>query len=384
MASPVSRKRKSTDEHHQSRNADGSWKPSTGPVQKKLRITQSQKQALIDNLQLEITERARNLRAHYALQAQDLRARIERRVNRIPVALRKANIGELFEKYKSANQSGQAAPSLEKQPSKTTTNVKASSGDVRYPSISPGKTHPRGIKRQSEVNLYSDKENAPASTDTYDKIDVPKKRGNPKTMAGPSRVISQTMREADAKILSPKSNNSRTYAVSPLKASPEKHHLSYMSRPVSPFKLSSPIKPGTVVAAMVDNARARARDTASKDSRPPSQAKKTTTRPASRATPSSLKSPARPATRQQDRTVSSGTTASNTSSGTTVVRSTRTGAGTRKAGPTAATKKTVARSQAATATSAAKKTTTASRRAGTATPVSETPATGRRVLRRRV
>ncbi|KAL1846146.1 hypothetical protein Plec18170_009379 [Paecilomyces lecythidis] len=381
MASPVSRKRKSTDQHHQAHNDDGSSTPTTGPVQKKLRITQSQKQALIDNLQLEITERARNLRAHYALQAQDLRARIERRVNRIPVALRKANIGELFEKYKSSDHSEQAAPS-EKQTSKTVTNAKATSGNVRYPSLSPGKTQSRGVKRASEAGLYSDKENAPASTDTYDKIEVPKKRGNPKAMAGPSRVISQTMREADAKILSPKSNNSRTYAVSPLKASPEKHHLSYMSRPVSPFKPSSPNKPGAVVAAMVENARARAKDTAS--SRPPSQAKKTTTRPASRAIPSSVKSPVRPATRQQDRTISSATTASNASSGTTVVRSTRTGAGTRKAGPTAATKKTVARSQAATATSAAKKTTAAaSRKAGTATPVSETPATGRRVLRRR-
>lgn len=93
-----------------------------------------------------VTERARNLRAHYALQAQDLRARIERRVNRIPVALRKANIGELFEKYKSSDQSEQTAPS-EKQTSKTATNAKATSANVRYPSLSPGKTQSRGVKR---------------------------------------------------------------------------------------------------------------------------------------------------------------------------------------------------------------------------------------------
>ena len=46
-----------------------------------------------------VTERARKLRAQYALQAQSLRTRIELRINRIPTALRKANMGDLFEKY---------------------------------------------------------------------------------------------------------------------------------------------------------------------------------------------------------------------------------------------------------------------------------------------
>ena len=49
--------------------------------------------------QLAVTERARKLRAQYALQAQSLRTRIELRVNRIPKSLRKANMGELLEKY---------------------------------------------------------------------------------------------------------------------------------------------------------------------------------------------------------------------------------------------------------------------------------------------
>ena len=46
-----------------------------------------------------MTERARKLRAHYALQAQDLRARVERRVNRIPVSLRKQTMGDLLKKH---------------------------------------------------------------------------------------------------------------------------------------------------------------------------------------------------------------------------------------------------------------------------------------------
>jgi hypothetical protein len=88
----------------------------TGPPAKRMRLTQTQKQALIDNLQLEsewnlclkgqssadrsaVTERARKLRSQYALQANDLRSRIERRVNRIPLSLRTATMGELLEKH---------------------------------------------------------------------------------------------------------------------------------------------------------------------------------------------------------------------------------------------------------------------------------------------
>ncbi len=48
---------------------------------------------------LPVTERARKLRAQYALQAHSLRTRIELRMNRIPASLRKANMGELLEKY---------------------------------------------------------------------------------------------------------------------------------------------------------------------------------------------------------------------------------------------------------------------------------------------
>ncbi|KAL1878668.1 hypothetical protein Daus18300_001943 [Diaporthe australafricana] len=64
-------------------------------------ISMSQKQALVDNLQLEITERARKLRAQYNLQAQGLRTRIEIRVNRIPMALRKSKMGELADKHQN-------------------------------------------------------------------------------------------------------------------------------------------------------------------------------------------------------------------------------------------------------------------------------------------
>ncbi|KAF1810694.1 hypothetical protein P152DRAFT_483769 [Eremomyces bilateralis CBS 781.70] len=63
------------------------------------KITVAQRQALIDNLQLEVTERARKLRAIYALHAQGLRSRLEMRINRVPQSLRSANIEELVNKY---------------------------------------------------------------------------------------------------------------------------------------------------------------------------------------------------------------------------------------------------------------------------------------------
>lgn len=57
-----------------------------------------------------VTERARKLRAQYNLQAQGIRTRIEIRVNRIPMALRKAKMGELADKYTSGQHPLQARP----------------------------------------------------------------------------------------------------------------------------------------------------------------------------------------------------------------------------------------------------------------------------------
>ncbi len=94
-------------------------------------LTQAQKQALIDNLQLEskfsdsagrflltrsvVTERARKLRAQYMLHAQGLRSRLEMRINRIPQGLRSANIQDLISKYSdrvsAAKVAGNATPS---------------------------------------------------------------------------------------------------------------------------------------------------------------------------------------------------------------------------------------------------------------------------------
>ncbi|KAL1964836.1 hypothetical protein VTN77DRAFT_6338 [Rasamsonia byssochlamydoides] len=395
MTSLLLGKRKTPEPERDSHNEDPSATPTGSPARKKLKITQSQKQALIDNLQLEITERARKLRAQYALQAQDLRARIERRVNRIPVALRKVTMGELLEKYNAAARPEEAVQTFKKPalPSKIAKPVPTTtiSRDVEGQSASSAaptsvKTQSRRLKRASDDGLFSDKENAPVPTDVHIPLDNPKKRGNPNVAAGQSRAVSQVLRDAEAKILSPKSSNSRTYHQSPLITSPSKpqQQTSYLSRPASPLKPSSPLK------AMIENARRTETKTVSpatttSKTKAASQTKKTTAKAATKPTAASVRSPARPATRQE-RTVSTGTTSSNLSSGTTIVKSTRSGAAAKRTGTatpsstTAAKRTTVARSQGPTAAATAKKTAAASKKAVT---VVDPPASGR-VLRKRV
>ncbi|KAJ5183914.1 hypothetical protein N7492_001530 [Penicillium capsulatum] len=346
----------------------------TGRPAKKLHLTQNQKQALIDNLQLEITERARKLRAQYALQANDLRARIERRVNRIPVSLRKANMGELYEKYTTAISQAQTT-----SPSRKASPAKAPQAYISIDqALSPAGPRDGRSRRTSNEGHYSDKENAPA-TGEPEGLKNPKRRGKAPAAGGASRVVSQEVRGNDHRILSPKSLNSRTYPQSPFRASPEKGQPSYLSRPTSPLKPSSPLRAAGAAA------RPRgATTTAAKDNYPQSQAKKTTARAATG--PKSVRSPLpRPATRQGERKNSTGTVSSVTSSGTTVAKPTRT-TGIRKAttSAAAATKKPVVpRTQ--TASLAVKKSTNPATVRKTTAPASTSEATrGTRALRKRV
>ncbi|CAG8162564.1 unnamed protein product [Penicillium salamii] len=332
----------------------------TGSPTKKMRLTQQQKQALMDNLQLEITERARKLRAQYALQANDLRARIDRRVNRIPVSLRKANMGDLLDKHNIASSKpNMASPSRKYSPVKTSRNISK-----------PVDTEARDGKyrRGSHDGLYSDKENAHASGEP-DGLKNPKRRVKPAAAGGASRVVSQEVRGNENRILSPKSNNSRTYPHSPFRASPEKGQPSYLSRPTSPLKPLSPLRSrGATVSAV-------------KDQRPPSQTQRPTNRAATG--PKSGHSPLpRPATRQGERKNSTGSTAS---SGTTVIKPTRTGAGARKvttASTAAAAKKPAPRMQAASV--AVKKTANTAAMRKTTAPAATETATRTRALRKRI
>jgi hypothetical protein len=90
---------------------------------------------------LAVTERARKLRAQYALQANDLRARIERRVNRIPLSLRKANMGELLEKHNATtNKQQNLSPSRKYSPAKVSRNIASISIDPETSAARDGRT----------------------------------------------------------------------------------------------------------------------------------------------------------------------------------------------------------------------------------------------------
>ncbi|PCG91428.1 Hypothetical protein PENO1_093920 [Penicillium occitanis (nom. inval.)] len=360
MSASVSRKRKTPEPERDAFNHDEVTTPSNSPARKKLKITQHQKQTLIDNLQLEITERARRLRAQYAMQAQDLRSRIERRVNRIPIALRKSLMGALLEKYSSAPQL--QSPKKSAVPTKAIKSPIATKKQkgVEYPSLSAANSPSRRPKETSNVGSYSDKENAPVPEAPIP-LDNPKKRGNP-AASGQPRSVSQVLRDAETKVLSPKSSNSRTYKQSPLITSPTK--ASYMSRPTSPLKPASPLK------AMIEDARARATRPESKAAspapsvrrtKPTTQTKRTAVKPTSSAIP---KSPGN-TSRQHNRNISTSTTSSSMSASTTIVKPTR---GTQRATATtssaAAKRATLNRSQGPTAAAAAKRTVVAAKKAG--------------------
>ncbi|EPE36414.1 hypothetical protein GLAREA_05752 [Glarea lozoyensis ATCC 20868] len=228
-------------------------------------ITMGQKQALMDNLQLEITERARKLRAQYMLQAQGLRTRIEIRVNRIPMALRTAKMGDLYAKYSEI-----AVKNTQKSPQrieKAASPYKNRMEDIRENSrASPSPQKPK--KRVSD-EMSIDKEN--------EDIENPKKRvrGGP---APPQRVASRSQIQP-SQVLSPRSANSRTLPRSPIRqAVPMKSGL---ARPVSPLKPTAPVPSGGaagILTNMVEKAKATRGAGARKAAEP-----KTTTTAAGRA-----------------------------------------------------------------------------------------------------
>ncbi|KAI1946399.1 hypothetical protein LOZ57_003654 [Ophidiomyces ophidiicola] len=377
---------------------DGARTPLDSPPRKKLRITQQQKQALIENLQLEVTERARKLRAHYALQAQDLRSRIERRVNRIPMALRKKLMGDLLAKYEETSVVDEARPNASTitgipSPFKKAAIVPKTTGSTQRADKSPrisGKKPvvkaARVLGRKTDEIHSSDKENVVRHNSIEPPLANPKKRGKTGATGGTARVISQ---HTQGSVLSPKSSNSRTFPQSPLKQSPVKPQA-FKPHNASSFKSS--------IGNSDENSKTRARGAAQKIlspqsspavNRPSSAAsfrpKNSTTKRPGTALGTTRKPVSRPATRQQrTRAASTSTVASNTSVGTTIIRSTRSGTTTTKKSTTGTGTLTGTRKAAASKNQVApakKKlmATTGPNKVSSA----EAPQTGRRVLRNR-
>ncbi|KAK0250144.1 hypothetical protein B0A54_11880 [Friedmanniomyces endolithicus] len=211
-------------------------------------ITQAQKQALIDNLQLEITERARKLRAQYALQAQGLRTRLEMRVNRIPQALRQRKMGDLLAEH-AEKARAKVTPAV---PEKDPLLEQAGSLVVRSP-----ERERKSLKRQSEYistannNENDDKENAPALTELEptqgqaQDLPNPKKRAKTATITtvANTKATRTVSRKGPAPptstILSPKSHNSRTLPRSPFKPALSPKKTALIERLASPVKQST-------------------------------------------------------------------------------------------------------------------------------------------------
>ncbi|QYT00779.1 Nbl1_Borealin_N domain-containing protein [Trichoderma simmonsii] len=224
MAPTRPRKQASTEssasqkKHATSSGSDSPSTPQRTPIRKKQTgITLQQKQALIENLRLEITERARRLRAQYHLQAQGLRSRIEIRLNRIPTALRKATMGDLLLKYADQAQGGPNRPLP--QPVKDLPILPSPQKPIHQTTRAPQVG--RAQKRLSD-DITMDKENE------LQKGERPKKkaRGEDTGLVHPAQV------------LSPTSSNSRlanrSRATSPTK--------SYLYKSNSPLKAGSPTR----------------------------------------------------------------------------------------------------------------------------------------------
>ncbi|KAL6250657.1 hypothetical protein RBB50_002959 [Rhinocladiella similis] len=399
MAPTNTRKRKSEEMEEPA----GAVTPSGSPSHKRMRITLSQKQALMDNLQLEITERARQLRAGYALQCADLRSRIERRVNRIPLALRKMTMGELMAQYDNS----QKPRSPVKQPTTLTKDRPLPPlPHQQHKPTSPMRPQPaaaRGKKRKSSsIRIASDKENENDRLYAQDSLPVQKNTKRTKT------ATTKPTNTKPTSVLSPRSHNSRTLPRSPIKeypvnTSPTK---SMIARPTSPLKPASPLKTAaTAVSAsmhgMFEHAKrgaaARLNRTASKDKTTATASTRGVMLPPPRPVPSAPSSPQR--TVSQASNHSTGTDMSTASSGTTVVKPKR---GTRAAtaktttakatgatrtasapkSPPATAKRGVAKAASAAKTALKRSGTTTTSKTAAAAATAE-PATGRRVLRKR-
>ncbi|KAK7423329.1 hypothetical protein QQX98_001120 [Neonectria punicea] len=261
-------------------------------------ISLHQKQALIDNLQLEITERARRLRAQYNLQAQGLRSRIEIRVNRIPVSQRKVKMGDLLLRYLEQEEKRSAR-------SQAPVPTRANPTRPTHATTLAAKPTGRAQKRMSDA-ISGNKEN------DFEQAAKKRVRG------------AQTADVRPAQILSPTSSNQRlNNRIRP--ASPVK---SGIARPASPLKNSgtgSTRSTATnMLSSMVEKAKATRAGTARKvttTSNTSSSSSSTTaaTRTRRAAAPASRAPASRPATRNARR-ASANSETSDGSNGTVVKR----------------------------------------------------------------
>ncbi|KAF4449653.1 nbl1 borealin protein [Fusarium austroafricanum] len=194
-------------------------------------ITMVQKQAMIDNMQLEITERARRLRAQYNYMATTVRSRIEMRLNRVPMSMRNVKMGDLLQKYLDQEQQRAAKSAAQRKPPTTRGASPPKQIQTTAHSLKPAA---RTQKRISDA-ISGDKENE------VEHNEMAKKRARAATTTDVSH-------SRPGQILSPTSSNSRmaNRPVSPVKSA--------IARPASPLK--RPATASGMLSSMVEKAKA--------------------------------------------------------------------------------------------------------------------------------
>ncbi|KAK8056689.1 hypothetical protein PG993_001916 [Apiospora rasikravindrae] len=217
--------------------------PQRSPIKRrKVGLSLAQKQALIDNLQLEITERARRLRAQYNVQAQQLRSRVEMRVNRIPTSLRKAKMGELFAKHSEPQPSRAARSQYVTLPPPVPAKDGTSPKPIPRKPVSTNEAHARRPHKRVSDEMASvyDKENS------AEPIAIPKKKSRAGLVAAEASV-------QPSHVLSPTSTNAR---VAPRAAErPTSPVKTGIGRPPSPSKNITSKPSSNILSSMVEKAK---------------------------------------------------------------------------------------------------------------------------------
>ncbi|KAH8905595.1 hypothetical protein BR93DRAFT_929863 [Coniochaeta sp. PMI_546] len=213
---------------------------------RKIGLTLAQKQAMIDNLQMEITKRARTLRSKYNEYAHLLRFRIETRAQKIPSSLLGTKMGDLLAKRTAEQQQKTTVPpasSFRPPPVPPKDVIVGRPALQRTAQGNAFVASPvRVAKRSSEDISGGDKENEMAH------IDNPKK----KPRANPAGAATRPAPNP-SQVLSPASSNSRVLPPRERAAAAPSPGRSFIARPVSPTK-PAPSNSG-MFSSMVEKAR---------------------------------------------------------------------------------------------------------------------------------
>jgi hypothetical protein len=188
-------------------------------------------------------------------QAQVLRSRIEIRVHRIPMAMRKVNMGELLLKHSETASTAVVGTSRVEKVKSPAKNLIQEEQSRTSPSPQHGQKRLRCVFQVHEYYTPLTRSSDDISVDKENEdIENPKKR--PRGPAVPARTTSRSKLQP-SQVLSPRSANSRSMPRSPVRTavSPAKSQL---ARPVSPLKPVAPTPVGGaagILTNMVEKAK---------------------------------------------------------------------------------------------------------------------------------